>query len=338
MIPHLRSCASNLTYDFSTSDSAYETWFANRVGPWMGDKEVDVALVGLPFDGAVLSWPGARFAPTEIRRTFMWYQTYNVEFDVDISDLRIADFGDVEVLNTDVTETWRRVEAALAEIRRAGFFPLSFGGDHSLEYPSVKALCNVTDGNVGLIRIDTHEDMCYSGTGAGAGDQESSGVPVRKILELPGTPVRPDNIAMIGQHGWTHSKHYMDECRSLGMKIYTPLDVRRRGIEEVVAEALANVTRDVKAVYFTLDVDALDAAFAPGTSAPTTGGLNPLDVMIAVNTIAQHPLVYGMDVMEVSPPLDVGTNLTSMLAGTMLMHMLGGLALRKQRGELRHVE
>jgi formimidoylglutamase len=332
-VPHLRS-AQQAIYDFVTTDSEYESWMANRIAPWDGQRVVDVALIGLPFDGAVLSWPGARFAPAEIRRTFMWFQTYNVEFDVDISDLELADFGDVEVLNTDIRATWERVDEALTSVRRLGIFPLTFGGDHSLEFPSVRSLCNVVDGNVGLIRIDTHEDMCHSGTGAGAGDQESSGVPVRKLLELPGSPVRPENVAMIGQHGWTHSKAYMDECKALGMGIYTPLDVRRRGMEEVVAEALARVCDGTKAVYFTLDVDALDAAFAPGTSAPTTAGLNPVDVIVAVHEIAKHPMVRGMDVMEVSPPLDLGKGLTSLMAGTMLMHMLGGLALRKQRGEL----
>lgn len=332
-VPHLRP-PSEAIHDFATSDSKYERWMINRITPWDGESQPDVALVGIPFDGAILSWPGARFAPAELRRTFQWQQTYNPEFDIDISDLEISDFGDVQVLNTDIHETWKRVEETLTEIRKLGVFPLSFGGDHSLEYPSVKSLCNVTDGKVGLIRIDTHEDMCHSGTGAGAGDQESSGVPVRKILEIEGQPVDPKNIVMIGQHGWTHSKYYMDECKQLGMAIYTPIDVYRRGIDTVLDEALERASDGTDAVYFTLDVDALDAAFAPGTSAPTTAGLNPIEVIIAVNQISQHPIVRGMDLMEVSPPLDTGKNLTSLMGGTMLMHMLGGLSVKKSQGKL----
>lgn len=332
-VPHLRP-VSEAIYDFTTSDSEYERWMTNRIKHWDGSSQPDVALVGIPFDGAILSWPGARFAPAELRKTFQWQQTYNPEFDIDISDLEISDFGDIQVLNTDVRTTWERVEETLTEIRRLGVFPLSFGGDHSLEFPSVKSLCNVTSGKVGLIRIDTHEDMCHSGTGAGAGDQESSGVPVRKILHIEGSPVEAKNIVMIGQHGWTHSKYYMDECKELGMSIYSPIDVYRRGIDTILEEALQRASDGTEAVYFTLDVDALDAAFAPGTSAPTTAGLNPIEVIIAVNRISQEPIVRGMDVMEVSPPLDIGGNLTSLMAGTMLMHMLGGLSVKKSKEQL----
>jgi len=301
----------------------YDIEMADLVVPWREAARADIGLVGIPFDTAVVIRRGCRFGPDGIRAALAMSTSYEPGLDVDLStkSVVITDFGNVDAMQTDVLETHRRVEVVLTEIRRAGVTPLVLGGDHSLAYPNIKSLINVTGGPIGVINIDGHLDLRISHHG-----EVSSGTPFRRLLELPGQPLHPRNFVEIGINGWHNSAFYMGYAREKGIRVIPAREVHQRGIEAVVKEALDRVTSGgVKALYLSFDIDGLDMAAAPGTCAPNAGGLTAYQGLEAVWLIGQHPLCQGFDVMEVAPPLDI-LGLTSTMGAALAMHFIGARA------------
>jgi len=292
--------------------------------PFDPEGEAEVGLVGIPSDRGVVSHrQGARLAPQVVREGLLECSTYNLDLDVDISDLRIVDCGDVEIVVNDFEETHRRVELALMPLFETGMTLLVIGGDHSLSSPSVKALCNAMAGSrVGVIDFDAHHDIR-------SGWARNSGLWVREIQEIAGAPVRGENIVQIGIHGFSYSRYYRDIVDAMGITVFKPAEVRQRGIDAVMAEALDRASDGTDAIYVSVDIDVMDPPYAPGTNAPEHGGMMPWDVVRGVVLAGQHEMTKALDVMEIAPPLDVN-GITSSLGVEILMQFLGALALRKR--------
>jgi len=199
---------------------------------------------------------------------------------------------------------------------------VAIGGDHSLAYPDAKALINSVNGRIGVIMIDGHLDVRISHHG-----EVSSGTPFRRLVEEPERAVLPKNLVELGINGWLNSRFYMDWCREKGITVIPARQVHKRGIEEVVNQALELASDGTEAIFLSIDIDGLDLSVAPGTCAPNPGGLSSYQALEAVWMIAQHPLTRGFDLVEVAPSLDVA-NLTSIMAAAMVMHFLGGTKKR----------
>lgn len=282
----------------------------------------DVALVGAPFDTACLSRRGSKWGPQAVRQGLVMWSHYNLDTGADISkDFSIVDFGDVDVVHTDIAETHRRVEAVLTALYEIGAVPILVGGDHSLAFPGVKALCNVTGGNVGVIGFDSHLDVRPSRHG-----EPSSGMPFRQALEE--TDGRVSRVVEVGINGWHNAKRYHEYTKEMGIKVVTALDVHRQGPTSVAEEVLDFVS-DVDAIYFTLDIDALDVSCVPGTCIPSPGGLLAWEALELVQAFASHPLTRGMDHVEVSPALDTNNGISAITGSALLMQMFGAVKSRK---------
>ena len=290
----------------------------------------EVGILGVPFDTAVVLRRGCRFGPDGVRQALMNSTSYEPGIDVDLSSgLQVVDFGDVDVLHTDVLKTHERIETVVTELFRSGVFPLIIGGDHSIAFPHIKSLCRVTQGQVGIIHFDAHLDLRTGHHG-----EISSGTPFRRALEELEGQVEPENLVQVGINGWHNSAYYMNYAREQGIRVIPGREVHDRGIHSVIEEALGRAARGVDAVFFTVDIDCLDIPWAPGTSCPNPGGLTMVQLLEAVYTIVQHPLVKGFDLVEVAPPLDI-RDVTSYSGAALVMQCLGGLKRRKdKRGSL----
>lgn len=298
------------------------TWISEFIVPWNFTDRADIGIVGIPFDSAVSFRPGTRFGPSSVRDALKFNTTYNAELDLDISNLRIVDCGDIDT-TLDLDEAHKRVESALTAIVGCGISPLVIGGDHSLTYPCVKALChNMPGRKLGIIDFDTHFDCRPSIKG-----KEHSGLWVRKVQEIEGSPVRGENIVQIGIHGFAYSTFYRNDTRKRGINVFTPLDVKKRGMQSVMQDGLRLASDGTDAIYISVDIDCIDQAFAPGTSVPTPGGLFPSDVISGVVEAGKHPLTRAFDIVEISPVLDSG-NMTSRLGAEIIMNYLCGLSSR----------
>jgi formimidoylglutamase len=301
----------------------YDVDLADLIKDWSTIDYVDVGLLGIPFDTSVLLRRGCRFGPSGVRKSLIMSTSYEPGLDVDLSTgITITDFGDVDVVHTDVHETHRRIETVVTSILKAGVMPVIIGGDHGTTYASVKALTNIVKGNVGVINIDAHLDVRITHHG-----EISSGTPYRRLLQLPGQPIRPTNFVEIGINGWHNSAFYKKWCREKGITIFTARDVHKRGSNEVVSEALDIADKDVEALYISFDIDSLDFAHAPGTCAPNPGGLTSYQALEGVFLAVQHPKVRAFDVMEVAPPLDV-LDVTSYMGAAIAMQAIGATKVR----------
>lgn len=264
-------------------------------------------------------------APETVRRALSFFSTYEPNLDIDISEgLSVVDAGNVDVVHTDLLTSFHRIELVVSNILENASNLAVIGGDHGNTYPCVKGLCNVTKGRVGIVMLDAHYDVRISHH-----DELSSGTPFRKVLEeIPGSPVRPENIAEIGVGGWHNAVKYSQYVKEKGIKVFTAREVRERGMKEVVNEALDVAKDGTDAVYLSLDIDGLDFAFAPGTGAPTPGGLSSAEYLDAVYDVGKDKMTRVIDIMEISPLLDVH-DLTSILGASLLLQFLGAVKQRK---------
>jgi len=301
----------------------YDVGMRDIMVDWREAKRVDAGIIGIPFDTAVMGRRGCRFGPESVRSSLVFSNVYEPGIDMDLSTgFSVTDFGNIDVLQTDVLGTHERVEKVMTEIFRTGTTLVAIGGDHSLAYPDAKALINSVEGRIGVIMIDGHLDVRISHHG-----EVSSGTPFRRLVEEPERAVRPRNLVELGINGWLNSRFYMDWCRDKGITVIPARQVHKRGIEEVVNQALELASDGTEAIFLSIDIDGLDLGVAPGTCAPNPGGLSSYQALEAVWMIAQHPLTRGFDLVEVAPSLDVA-NLTSIMAAAMVMHFLGGTKKR----------
>lgn len=301
----------------------YDIEMCDLIKDWRETDYADIALVGIPFDTSVMIRRGCRFGPDGVRNALIFSTSYEPGLDIDLSTgIKIVDFGDVDVVHTDVLETHKRIETVISAIYGLGIIPLVIGGDHGTSYPTIKSLINNVKGNIGVIMIDAHLDVRKSHHG-----EISSGTPFRRLMEEPERPLKPKNLVEIGINGWHNSKYYMDYCKKMGITVITAREVHKEGIEKIVSRALDIASKNTEAIFLSFDIDGLDFAAAPGTCAPNPGGLTSHQALEAVWLIGQHPLSRGMDIVEVAPPLDI-KELTSYMGAALAMQYVGATQKR----------
>lgn len=293
-----------------------------RPGELTGD--IDVGVVGVPYDGAVSRQPGARFGPRAIRAASSWYAylagykggLFNVDTKrtVDFDELTVRDCGDVPTVPNDIQRTRRQITAYVGAVARH-VFPVVLGGDHYVTYPAFTGVAQTRDQRCGVIQLDAHTDTVVSSELYG---QHFHGSPMARIDESEHGGYQ--NHAMVGIRAY-ESPIYTEFIEGRGPYISDAGVVRERGIDTCLAEAIEYATNGVESVYLTVDIDAVDPAFAPGTGTPEPGGFTSSDLLRAMDQLGQSEEVVAMDVMEVAPNLDP-TESTQRLAANAIVRFL----------------
>jgi formimidoylglutamase len=297
---------------------------AHRWLEWTSQTELDWALVGIPYDGASAVRAGSREGPDAVRQALRNHTTYVTSSGLTLNTLRVADIGDVDVVVTDMEKTFAKITALARAIRRSGAGQIAIGGDHSITWPLLKGLTEAFSGKVGVIHLDQHHDLRASHFGS-----ESSGVPFRKILEFPGSPVLGANLVQIGIADFSNSPVHAAYAREQGVTVITNTEVFDCGIDAVVEDAIRIACDGTDALYLSIDVDVFDQSQAPGTASPNPNGLNVRDVYRALRRIGRSGApVIGLDVVEISPVLE-STRVTGGVGAMLVLSFLGGVAERE---------
>ncbi len=292
-------------------------------------SKLDIALIGVPFDGGVENRPGQRHGPRQIRNMSSLMRTIHHVTRVNPYELcRVADMGDVpitdafslEASHVNITEFYRQVHAA-------GVVPLSAGGDHSISLPILRAIA--TDRPVGMVHIDAHTDTCDQELGS----RFTHGTPFRRAVEEG--LLDPQRTVQIGIRGAQNSEEGWTFSLESGMRVIFIEEFARLGVEAVIAEARRVVGEGP--TYISFDVDSLDPAFAPGTGTPEVGGMTTIEAQALLRGLRGLDLIGG-DVVEVSPPFDPSGN-TALVGATMMYEILCILAetvarRRKESGRI----
>jgi agmatinase len=283
----------------------------------------DVAILGAPFDELVSDAPGARFGPRAIRVATPT-ASYHLEAKVDWwSELRVVDFGDAPVIPTDAVASHAAIERLVTEALEAGVVPIVLGGDHSITEPNVRACARRLGGPIGLVHFDAHSD-----TAAHLYQRElSHGTPMYRLVEQG--HVDPQRYVQIGLRGYWPGPAELDWQTERGITTLFMHDIRDLGIREVVRRAIEVVGPGP--VFLTVDVDALDPAFAPGTGTPEPGGMTTADLLCACRDVAGNVDLVGADVVEVIPIAVGGADITALAANRIVQEILTGFAVHRRR-------
>ncbi len=274
--------------------------------------DFDIALVGVPYDGAVTNRPGARHGPRGVRdASSMMRSIHPITRESPYELCRIGDGGDVPFTQLyDPESAHRDVERFVSGFSAAGVATLAVGGDHSVTLPILRGL-GVSE-PVGLIHVDAHTDTWDEFMGS----RYNHGTPFRRAVEEGLIdPARTIQIGVRGAQNSTEGWDYSAEC---GMRVVFMEEVSRAGVEGVAREAM-RIVGD-RPTYVSFDIDSIDPAFAPGTGTPETGGLTSVESLTLVRSLRGVSLI-GADVVEVAPPFDPTGN-TSLLAATVLYELL----------------
>src|SRR6201995_4131701 len=285
--------------------------------------EVDVAIVGAPLDELVSERPGARMGPRAIRAASA-IPGPHLEAAIDpLAALRGIAYGGAGVLPAAPVRSHAAIEATVGDVVSAGAIPVVLGGDHSITEPDIRA-CAAVHGPVGLLHFDAHTDTAAECFGVSL----SHGTPMYNLVQSG--HVDPSRYVPVGLRGYWPGPEVFAWQRDRGITSIFMHDVTRRGLADVVAQAIA--VAGSGPVFVTVAVDVLDPAFAPGTGTPEPGGMTSADLLWAVRTCAAALDIVGADVVEVCPTA-IGAAATPALVGSRIFpELLTGIAVRRAAG------
>lgn len=252
--------------------------------------DVDLAITGIPFDQAVTNRPGTRLGPRAIREASSlqaFDRPYGWGYDP-LSEFTVVDYGDLAFDYAVISDFPAALTNHIDQILATGAASLCLGGDHSISLPVLRAYAAKV-GKLSLIQFDAHTDTWADDDPARIDHGTMFYKAVKEGLIDPGTSVQ------VGIR--------TDNPDTLGIRIIDAREVHEIGPREV-ARLIKDVVGERQA-YLSFDIDCLDPAFAPGTGTPVWGGLSSAQAAAILRDLAGVRLVGG-DVVEVSPPFDVG--------------------------------
>jgi agmatinase len=282
-------------------------------------EDVDLAVVGVPFDTGVTYRVGGRFGPNAVRAASVMLRPYNPNLEVaPFEVLSCVDYGDVAIVPGYIERSYANIEAAVTPIVEAGVVPLLIGGDHACTLPHLRA--TRSRGPVAVIDFDAHTDAWDSYFG----EKYNHGTWMRRAIEEGLVDVA--HSIEVGLRGPLYGAEDWTSLRSeLGLEYLTTEQVLRVGPAATAAAVRARVGD--RPAFISFDIDVVDPAFAPGTGAPEPGGLSSYDALQIVRGLTGIDFV-GFDVVEVIPAYDPADQ-TAFLAANLAYEMLSLVALRR---------
>ncbi len=275
-------------------------------------SDAEVIVAGVPFDMATSGRSGARFGPQGVRQAssqLIWEGArWPWQFALD-DHLKVADSGNVLFKHGEPQTMVDNLQAHISTILDAGKSALTFGGDHFITLPVLRAYAK-KHGPMALIHFDAHTDTYSGGTKYDHGTlfhhaveeglvdtEHSIQIGIRTAYDLDGHPFEVLDAAWVGDYG-----------------------------PRAILERIHARVGDKKA-YVSFDIDGLDPSCAPGTGTPVAGGMT-MDCALKVIRGLQGLNLVGMDVVEVAPAYD-HAEITSLAGATLALEYLYVLAANK---------
>ncbi|MEM7343272.1 MAG: agmatinase [Chloroflexota bacterium] len=281
--------------------------------------EIDVAIVGIPFDsGATSNRSGTRLGPRKIREQSLLLWGYNRVLKVGPLDiLNVVDYGDVDVEPINILTTFEAIKQEVGSVIDHNTTVIALGGDHSISYPLLEAHATVY-GPPAVIHFDAHTDT-------ESWEHPNHGTPFADAIKAGA--IDTEAYIQVGIRGPLYAADEIEQAEALGAQVLTIDDCFDMGIPAVIERIRAVVGQ--RQVYVSLDIDSLDPAYAPGTGTPEVGGFTSYQMLRMVRALKGLNII-GFDLVEVSPPYDSRGEITAILAANLAFEFLALLALQKQ--------
>ena len=283
--------------------------------------DIDVAIVGVPYDGGTSFRSGTRFGPRSIREMSLLLWGYNNALGVAPAEtLKIIDYGDIEIYPVNILKTMDSIVGESRKILQQDLTLIALGGDHSISLPLLRAH-HAQFGPLAVVHFDSHPDTWDEEYPA---EPFSHGTPFRRAIEEG--LIDKDAYIQVGIRGPVSDANDLEQAREMGAQLFTIDRLFQAGIPSIIQEIRTIVgTRNV---YVSLDIDCVDPAFAPGTGTPEVGGLSSYQILQLVRGL-QGLNCIGFDLVEVSPPYD-HSGITAILAANLVFEFLSLLALKRR--------
>lgn len=256
-------------------------------------------LLGAPMDFTASFRPGSRFGPEAIRQISQSLEEYSLQLKKSLADIQFYDAGDLLLPFGNVSGALDIIEAAVEHFLAAGQRPFVLGGDHLVTLACLRAFTRHYPG-LKLVHIDAHADLRDEYIGEHLSHATVVGHAIR-TLDLGG-------VWQFAIRSATKEEHEFAEKHTH----FFPFQFLRP-----LTGLLENLTGPV---YITLDIDAIDPAYAPGTGTPESGGITPVELLEGLAVLASCQVV-GFDLVEVAPAYDC-SSITAALAAKIIREAL----------------
>jgi agmatinase len=248
----------------------------------------DVVVAGIPYDGSAVYRKGAALAPMRIRALSPVMPPVT-EDARSLDGLKVHDMGDLDA-GPDIERGWSQVADQLAAVPPSALLTV-LGGDHCTAISTLAAQAR-RHPDLAVLWVDAHPDL----NDFSRGGRWTCGCAMRRALEV--SSIGPARVVIAG--GRDYDPEELEFIRARGMLLVSASELAGdSGSARMVADAL-----DGKSLHVTFDIDALDPAFAPGTEVPSSGGLSTRQALDFLRIATAGSKLVGIDVVEVSPPLD----------------------------------
>lgn len=274
-------------------------------------SDADWVITGVPFDMATSGRAGSRHGPAAIRQisTNLAWEGNRWPWTFDMRErLNVVDCGDLVFAFGDAQDMSDKLQAHTEKVLASGKKCLSFGGDHFVTLPLLRAHAKHF-GKMALVHFDAHTDTYGNGSKFDHGTMFYH-APNEGLID-------PAHSVQIG----IRTEHETDN----GFTVIDAAQVNDRTVDDVIAQVKA-IVGDMP-VYLTFDIDCLDPAFAPGTGTPVIGGLTT-DCALKLLRGLQPLNIVGMDLVEVAPAYDQ-SDITALAGATIALEMLYLQAAKK---------
>lgn len=283
-------------------------------------EDVDLAVIGVPFDTGVSFRAGGRFGPNAIRSASVLIRGHNPVLDVHpFRVLSCVDYGDVAIVPGYIERSYELIEREVTPVVEAGVVPLLLGGDHSVTLPHLRATRSV--GPLAVVMFDSHTDAWDSFFG----EKYNHGTWMRRAIEEG--LVDAGRSIEVGLRGSVYAPEDWEVLDSeLGLAYLPTHELLDRGVEATI-QLIRERVGD-RPAFISFDIDVVDPAFAPGTGTPEAGGPSSHQMLQILRGLKGIDFV-GFDVVEVIPAYDPAEQ-TATLAAQIAFEMVSLVALRRQ--------
>jgi len=280
--------------------------------------DVDVAIVGVPFDSGVSYRPGARFGPSHVREASRLLRPYNPEVNVSpFATQQVADAGDFAANPFDIEEAISSIHKSYDQLSERAKKIVTIGGDHTITLPILRSL-KAKHGAISVVHFDAHLDTWDSYFGA----DYTHGTTFRRASEEG--LLDPEGCMHIGIRGPLYDAKDLTDDKALGFQIFSSVEFQDLGVSAAIEKMKARVGN--RPLYISIDIDVLDPAHAPGTGTPEAGGLTSRELLSVLRATAGMNVI-GADIVEVAPAYD-HAQITGIAASHVMYELISAFAAK----------
>jgi agmatinase len=280
--------------------------------------DVDVAIVGVPFDTGVSYRPGARFGPNHVRESSRLLRPFNPAVNVSpFATQQVVDAGDIAANPFDIEEAISSIHKSYDQLSERAKKIVTIGGDHTITLPILRSL-KAKHGPISVVHFDAHLDTWDSYFGA----DYTHGTTFRRASEEG--LLDPEGCMHIGIRGPLYAAKDLTDDKALGFQIFSSVEFQDLGVNAAIEKMKARVGK--RPVYISIDIDVLDPAHAPGTGTPEAGGLTSRELLSVLRATAGMNVI-GADIVEVAPAYD-HAQITGIAASHVMYELISAFAAK----------